>query len=192
MPGTERWIDLVDPDAAAISAAVTTQVAPIDLELLLRAARSDRPSRPRFAPHGDYVFGILIMPTVDADGDVAFHEIDVIATLDRLVTVRKSLPSGAAADIADIVETANRDDLRTGEALYLLVDEVAERFLFVVDRFDDDIDHMEDNVGTWESERVRSRISSMRHEILEVRRVLTPTRDAARAVFDVLRREVQP
>jgi magnesium transporter len=64
------------------------------------------------------------------------------------------------------------------------VDEVAERFLFVVDRFDDDIDTLEDNVGTWSSEDVRRRISSIRHEILEVRRVLTPTRDAAHAVLD--------
>src|SRR5205823_14972639 len=31
---------------------------------------------------------------------------------------------------------------------------------------------------------IRERIASLRHEILEVRRVLTPTRDAARAVLD--------
>ncbi len=68
--------------------------------------------------------------------------------------------------------------------LYLLVDEIAERFLTVVDRFDDDIDQLEDNVGVWPSEEVRRRISSIRHEILEVRRVLTPSRDAARAVLD--------
>jgi magnesium transporter len=68
--------------------------------------------------------------------------------------------------------------------LYQLVDEIAERFLVVADRFDDDIDALEDNVGTWPSEDVRQRISTIRHEILEVRRVLTPSRDAARAVLD--------
>ena len=68
--------------------------------------------------------------------------------------------------------------------LYLLVDEIAERFLTVVDRFDDEIDELEDNVGAWPSQDVREHISQIRHEILEVRRVLTPSRDAARAVLD--------
>src|SRR5262249_37022351 len=87
-------------------------------------------------------------------------------------------------DISAIVATANRDALAAGMCLYELVDEVAERFLVVVDRFDDEIDELEDNVGTWASEDIRQRIATLRHEILEVRRVLTPTRDAARAVLD--------
>jgi magnesium transporter len=66
----------------------------------------------------------------------------------------------------------------------LLIDEIAERFLTVVDRFDDEIDELEDNIGAWPSQDVREHISHIRHEILEVRRVLAPSRDAARAVLD--------
>ena len=65
-----------------------------------------------------------------------------------------------------------------------MIDEIAERFLTVVDRFDDEIDELEDNVGEWPSQDVREHISRLRHEILDVRRVLTPSRDAARAVLD--------
>ena len=184
MPGTDRWIDLVDPDTAAVAAAVTTHLLPMDMERILRPAQIERQSRPRLRAHGDYVFGVLVLPTIADDGDVTCHEINVVATLDRLVTIRKTLPALETSDISEFVATANRNDLPAGECLYQLVDEIAERFLFVVDRFDDDIDTLEDNVGTWPSEDVRRRISSIRHEILEVRRVLTPTRDAARAVLD--------
>ncbi len=68
--------------------------------------------------------------------------------------------------------------------LYAIVDEIAERFLDVVDTFDDSIDELEDHVIEWPSSEVRKRISSLRHDILHVRRVLAPTRDAARAVLD--------
>ena len=68
--------------------------------------------------------------------------------------------------------------------LYALVDEIAEGFLDVVDRFDDAIDELEDRVAGWPAGRVRGQISSTRHDILHVRRVLAPARDAARAVLD--------
>ena len=185
MPGSERWIDLVDPDAAAIEAAVATDVLPLDVQRLLRPTRVDTQPRPRLAAHGNYVFGVLVLPTSDAgDGSVTCHEIDVVATLDRLVTVRKTPPSLVTCDISELVTTANRDDSPAGTCLYRLIDEIAERFLVVVDRFDDEIDELEDNVGTWTATDIRHRIASLRHEILEVRRVLTPTRDAARAVLD--------
>ena len=106
------------------------------------------------------------------------------AALDRLVTVRRTPPGETVCEIADLVATAHRDGFPPGMSLYLLVDEIAERFLTVIDRFDTDIDQLEDNVGTWPSQAVREKISLIRHEILEVRRVLTPSRDAARAVLD--------
>ena len=140
---------------------------------------------PRLEAHGDYVFGVLVLPTIDDDGDVTRHEIDVVVTLDRIVTVRKTPPGQTAVrprPISSRPRTATTR--RPGMSLYLLVDEIAERFLTVVDRFDDDIDELEDNVGEWPSQQVREHISHIRHEILEVRRVLTPSRDAARAVLD--------
>jgi magnesium transporter len=185
VPGTERWIDLVDPDAAAIEAAVTTKLHAADAQRLQLPARHDDEPRPRLEAHGDYVFGVLVLPTIDDTGDVTRHEIDVVATLDRLVTVRKTPPGqSTVCDVADLIAESLRDDVAPGMSLYLLVDEIAERFLDVVDRFDDGIDELEDNVGTWSSEDIRQRISSIRHEILEVRRVLAPSRDAARAVLD--------
>ena len=47
-----------------------------------------------------------------------------------------------------------------------------------------EIDELEDNVDEWSPQRVREKISHIRHEILEIRRALAPTRDAARNVLD--------
>jgi magnesium transporter len=71
-----------------------------------------------------------------------------------------------------------------GMCLYQLFDEVAERYLTLVDAFDDDIDELEDKVEEWPAGQLRSRISELRHDILHVRRTLAPTRDAARSVLD--------
>ena len=68
--------------------------------------------------------------------------------------------------------------------LHVVVDEIAERFLTMVDGFDDSIDELEDHVKEWPSTEIREKISTIRHDILHVRRVLAPTRDAARAVLD--------
>jgi len=64
------------------------------------------------------------------------------------------------------------------------MDEIAERFLDIVDGFDDAIDDLEDHVKDWPAVEVRNKIGATRHDILHVRRVLAPTRDAARAVLD--------
>ena len=185
MPGAERWIDLADPDAAAIDAALTSaRLHETVTSRLLAPARHDDEPRPRLEAHGDYVFGLLVVPTPAADGSVEAHEIDLVVTRDRMVTVRKTPPGAAPCDLSALVAGAERDDASPGMCLYLLVDEVAERFLAIVDRFDDQIDELEDNVGAWPAQQVRRSISTIRHEILEMRRVLTPSRDAARAVLD--------
>src|SRR6185295_9186048 len=115
-------------DAAAIEAAVTTDVLPMDVQRLLLPTQADTQPRPRLAAHGNYVFGVLVLPTSDTDdGSVTCHEIDVVATLDRLVTVRKTPPSLETCDISELVTTANRDDLPAGMCLYQLIDEIAER-----------------------------------------------------------------
>jgi magnesium transporter len=184
VPGHERWIDLTDPDPAAIEAAIPIALhSTVTARLRAPAGHDDEP-RPRLEAHGDYVFGVLVLPTIDDAGTVTRHEIDVVATLDRLVTVHKTPPGQVDCDLTDVIAAARLDDVAPGMGLYLLIDEIAERFLSVVDRFDDEIDELEDNVGEWPSQDVREHVSRIRHEILEIRRVLAPSRDAARAVLD--------
>jgi magnesium transporter len=178
----QQWIDLCDPDEQALRAVLPTEVHDTALDRILGPARTE--PRPRLEAQGDYVFGVLAFPAVRKTGEVVFQEVDVIATLDVLITVRKTPPGHTACEFDDARNTALRNGAPPGLCLHVVVDEIAERFLTMVDGFDESIDELEDHVNDWPATEIRERISSIRHDILHVRRVLAPTRDAARAVLD--------
>jgi magnesium transporter len=181
--GEERWTDLHDPDEATLVAALPPGLHVTVLDRLRRPASHGDEPRPRLQAHGTYVFGVLVVPAVTSDGVVG-QEINLVATPERLVTIHKTPQGAPACDVDDVRAAALRDDEPVGMCLYELFDEIAERFLSIIDDFDDKIDKLEDNASVWEAAVVRRQISDTRHDILRVRRVLTPTRDAARAVLD--------
>jgi magnesium transporter len=180
----DQWIDLCDPDEETLRAALPVDVHEVALARLLEPIGPDAEPRTRLEAHGNYVFGVLTVPTFTPDEQVVFQEVDVVATTDHIVTIRKTPPRHEPLDVRETLHAADRADESTGMSLYRLIDEIAERFLDMVDRFDDEIDELEDHVRDWPSTQVRDRISQLRHDILHVRRVLMPTRDAARAVLD--------
>jgi len=155
------------------------------LNRLLTPARHDDEPRPRLETHGHHVFGVLMVPDFEEGSDaVVLQEVDVLVTPQELITVRKTPPGARPFECDDVRAGALRGNESSGMCLYLLFDEIAERYLTVVDRLDDDIDNLEDRVEESEATVIRERISALRHDILNVRRILAPTRDAARAVLD--------
>ena len=182
MPAEQQWIDLCDPDEQSLRAVLPEGIHETAMTRILEAPKEE--PRPRLVAQGDYVFGVLAFPSVNADGQVVFQEVDLIANLDVLVTVRKTPVGHTACEFDDARNAALRVGSPPGLCLHVVVDEIAERFLTMVDGFDDSIDELEDHVKDWPSTEIRERISSIRHDILHVRRVLAPTRDAARAVLD--------
>jgi magnesium transporter len=179
----QQWIDLCDPDEETLRAVLPPNIHDVTRARIVRPATEEDEPRPRLEARVDYVFGVLAFPTISGHG-VVFQEVDLVATLDVLVTVRKTPPGHTACEFDDVRNAALRRGASPGMCLYTLVDEIAERFLDIIDTFDDAIDDLEDHVRDWPSGQVRAQISSLRHDILQVRRVLTPTRDAARAVLD--------
>jgi magnesium transporter len=182
VPDDQHWIDLCDPDEQTLRAALPTGIHETAMNRILDAARPE--PRPRLQSQGNYVFGVLALPAVRKDGTVVFQEVDLIATLDVLVTVRKTPEGHTACEFDDARNAALRNGSPPGLCLHAVVDEIAERFLTMVDGFDEQIDDLEDHVSDWPSAEIRERISTIRHDILHVRRVLAPTRDSARAVLD--------
>src|SRR5438552_17020082 len=97
-------------------------------------------------------------------------------THDQLVTVRKT-PEGRPPYDPSEARAACRDEEDVAMVVYHLVDDIAERYLDLVDALNDEIDELEDHVESWPSERIRTRISALRHDLLHIRRTLAPTRD---------------
>jgi magnesium transporter len=183
-----RWIDLHDPDRETLEKAAPEDLHPRALDQLLQPARHDDDPRPTLESHGDYIFGVFLVAVVDRDQDeVYYQEIDVVLTHAVVITVCKTPPQGhrPAFSWKDAREAYERGDIdSTAMVAYHLVDDVAERYLDLTDAFNEEIDELEDNVETWPPDRVRERLSELRHDLLHIRRTLSPTRDAVRRVVD--------
>src|SRR5439155_21613842 len=127
-----------------------------------------------------YVFGVFLVPICIREEDRVFYqEVDLVATRDRLVTVRKTPERGRPFDPTPAQESVRAaGDIHAGEMVYRLVDLIAEYFLDLIDALNDEIDELEDGIDQWTSQQVRTRISQLRHDLLHVRRPFAPTRDA--------------
>jgi magnesium transporter len=179
-----EWIDLVDPSEDELRSNLPTGVQETALKTLLaRATRDDEP-RPTLQGHGRYIFGVFLTAVAVREEDrVYYQEIDAVATSQRLVTVSKTPPGEQPFDPRPAKEACNPDD-SAGMMLYRLVDDIAERYLDLIDDLDGEIDELEEIVDTAPATQIRLRISELRHDLLHIRRTLAPTRDAIRRVVD--------
>ena len=179
-----QWIDLVDPKPAELRDALPEHVHATALAALLAPHEHNDEPRPRIESHGDYVLGILLLPVEVAGEDrLYYQEIDFVATMDTLVTVSKTPPGEQPFDPSPAKE-ACRSHEDIGMYVYHLIDEVAERYLDVIDAIDDEIDELEDMVAETSPREIGRRIRGMRHDMLRIRRTLSPTRDAVRKIVD--------
>jgi magnesium transporter len=179
------WTDLLDPGAEELREKAPLQLEESAIELLLAPPEHDDEPRPTLQGHGDYVFGIfLVAVAIPDEDDVFYQEIDLVITHDTLLTVRKTPPGNRPACDVAIVRQSIKPDDSTGIMAYRLVDEIAERYLDLVDDLDGEIDELEDKVEFEPAAFTRSRISSLRHDLLHIRRTLSPMRDAVRRVID--------
>ena len=91
----DTWIDLLDPTPEELSKAIPEPVHATVFEHLTESPPHDDEPRPRLEPHGDYIFGLFVVPIPIRDQDrIVLQEIDVVITKDRLVTVRKTPENG--------------------------------------------------------------------------------------------------
>jgi magnesium transporter len=179
-----EWVDLIDPSDEELNAKLPRTVQGSALELLLAPARAGDEPRPTLQAHGDYIFGIfLVAIAVPEEDRVFYQEIDVVLTHDMLLTVSKTPPGEHPYDPRTVRESCLPDE-KAGMMFYRLIDDVAEHYLDIVDTLDDEIDDLEDNVETAPASTTRNRLGELRHDLLHIRRTLSPTRDAIRRIVD--------
>ena len=180
-----NWIDLLDPTADELRARAPRELEEPAIERMLAPPQHEDEPRPTLVGHGDYVFGVFLVAVAVPDEDTVYYqEIDLVLTHETLLTVRKTPPEGRpACDVAAVQKAVKPDD-SAGMLAYRLVDEIAERYLDLVDALDEEIDELEDKVETQTSELTRARVSTLRHDLLHIRRTLSPMRDAVRRVID--------
>src|SRR3954467_14409249 len=95
MAAGHRWIDLLDPTREELVAKLPRELHERALEQILAPAQHRDDPRPKLESHGDYVFGVLLIPVVVKEEDVVYYqEADIVMTRDVIVTVRKSPGDG--------------------------------------------------------------------------------------------------
>jgi magnesium transporter len=185
MPVGDRWINLLDPTEQELARCLPPHVHGRALEQLLAPARHDDEPRPKLESHGDYVFGVFLVAVAVREEDLVYYqEVDVVMTRDVLVTVRKTPDDGRPPYDPSAAMEACREQDAIGMIVYHLVDDIAERYLDLIDDLNAEIDELEEHIEDWPAERIRSRLSALRHDVLGIRRTLAPTRDAVREVVD--------
>jgi len=179
-----EWIDLVAPSEEELRAKLPPSIRPRALEVLLAPHTHDDEPRPRIEAHGDYVLGILLVAVaVPAEDRVFYQEVDFVLTSDALISVSKSPPDEEPFDPKPAKEACKGHDPPAMFAFHL-VDEVAERYLDLIDDLIGEIDEIEDAIETTRPADARRRLSGLRHDFLQIRRTLTPTRDAVHKIVD--------
>ena len=203
------WTHLLDPEEHELRAVLPARIHHAVVERMLARPEAGHEPRPKLDSHGDHIVGVLLV-AVDIDGaeesartrpqhgsggdgdtdaadgndGVYFQEINVVLDEHHIITVSKTPPYGVPFDMTQVQRVCERTNAGTGMALFRIVDEVAEQYLDLVDAMNEEIDDLEDNVDNWRAAEIRERLSSLRHDVLHVRRTLAPTRDAARSVLD--------
>lgn len=176
-----EWIDLLDPTPEELEPVLPPRLHETDLAQLRASGAAGRPG---LSAHDDHLVGVLIVPVVDASSDDVFYqEVDVVLTAEQLLTIRKTTPGRPPYDPA-APRAATKPDDGPGRLFFRLVVHIADRYLDLVDAMEDEIGELEDGVDDWPSGRVRTRVHQIRQQILHVRRMLAPLRDAVRGVAD--------
>ncbi len=185
MDSAANWVDLLDPTPAELEAHLPASIHSKAVEQLLAPAQHDDDPRPKVEAHGDYIFGVFLVAVAAPEDDLVYYqEVDLVLTEAAAVTVRKTPSDGHDAYDPAAARAACGAGDPAGMVAYHLVDDIAERFLDLVDTLGDEIDELEDGVDGWGPEQIRRRISDLRHDMLHIRRTLAPTRDAVRQIVD--------
>jgi len=203
MTKPEVWTDLLDPTEEEIRRHAPVALLPGALEQLTRSATLSGDARPAFQSHDDYVFGVLLVAVAVATEDRVFYqEVNLVLTDKAILTVRKTPPGEAPFELDPVREVCStREAISPGMIAFHLVDNIAERYLDLLDTINEEIGELEDNVDTWPTGQAHKRLSELRGDLLQLRRTLAPTRDAVRGVVDgrvdlkrrrVFRREAFP
>jgi magnesium transporter len=173
------WVRVTDPtDEELDSVADAYDIHALEVE----DVRGD--VRPKVEEFDEHTF-VLVKAATLQRGDVAFAEelhvqqVGLFLGDDWLVTVE---PERIEA-LDDVWERVHREEPRLASrgadfTAYRCLDRVVDDYFSILDDIEDDIEVVEDEVVDAAGEDVLERINDLRRDLLSVRRLLWPTREA--------------
>ena len=183
-PQTLVWVDLVSATPEELAAmGEEFQLH----ELALASVATGVKQRPRVEEFEGQVLLIAYAAKPVAEGhSVDLHELDVIAGQNFLLTFHGGAPIDAAVVARRV--TAHPELARQGSGflLYVVLDELVDTFFPALDQIGERIEDLEEAVFEVTG-GVQSQIFSLRRDLIAIRRVAGPMRDA---MIVLLRRDM--
>lgn len=175
------WLDLTDPDEKEINElGEIFSFHPLALE----DARKRR-QRPKLDDFGDYMF-LVYYGAGKGDGErqVALEEVHAFLSGGYIVTLHE----GACAALAEARERMEAKSPRSEQfVIYRVLDGLTDTFFPVLDRLDERMEQLDGEIFDRPMPSQLEEITSLRRELVTLRRVVTPQRDLlARGVDDIL------
>ena len=183
-PRTLVWVDLVSATPEEL-AAMGEEFQLHPLALASCAARGKQ--RPRVEEYDGQVLLIAYASKPVGPGQpVDLHELDVIAGQNFLLTFHGGAPIDAAVVARRVTARPELAKQGAGFLLYVVLDEVVDTFFPTLDQIGERIEDLEEAVFEAVG-GVQSQIFSLRRDLIAVRRVAGPMRDA---MIVLLRRDL--
>jgi magnesium transporter len=176
------WLDLDQPgDDEASFLAETFKFHPLALEDLRNGGQ-----RPKLEDFGDYMFLVYYGAREDTgtEHEVQLQEVHAFLSGSYIVTSH-------AGPIAPLVEARKRLEAQPPRSeqfvVYRVLDALTDSFFPVLERLDEDLEHLDEAIFDQPSSSHLEQITQLRRQLVELRRVATPQRDLlARGTDDIL------
>jgi magnesium transporter len=170
------WLDLSSvADTAFIESLLLGQFVfhPLAVDDALNETHT-----PKLDDWGSYLY--LVLQDVDYEAEerqISLPELDVFLGERYLVTYH-NIPVAAVDKVWSLCQR-NSHWLERGpdHLLYRLIDEIVNNYMAALERLEDDVSQMENDLFTDPSPQLLERLSSYKRIILRIRRALTPQRE---------------
>jgi magnesium transporter len=174
------WLDLTDPreeDVAALGQAFSFH--PLALEDMVK-----RGQRPKLEDFDEYMFLVYYGAAEGKDGGIELEEVHAFLSGGYLVTSH-------ARPCAVLEEVRERFDAQAPSSeqfvIYRVLDGLTDSFFPILDRLDDRMEQLDGEIFVRPDPSQLQEITSLRRDLVALRRVVTPQRDLlARGVDDIL------
>ncbi|MGN6816871.1 MAG: magnesium/cobalt transporter CorA [Solirubrobacterales bacterium] len=173
------WLDLTDPgvpESNQLQEAFSFH--PLALEDMLK-----RGQRPKLEDFGDYMF-LVYYGAGSREGEARLEEVHAFLSGHYLVTSHRfDCPA-----LAEVRQRLTQQEPRSEQlVVYRVIDGLTDSFFPVLERVDDEIEALEGEIFDRTSPDQLQRITKLRRELVELRRVAAPQRDLlARGIDEIV------
>jgi magnesium transporter len=184
------WHDIRNPDSPELDAlAERYHLHPLHIEDCRH-----RRQRAKVEEAPGYIFVVLKPVELASDGGLVVTDLDIFLGADFLITViEEECPSFTKR--IDGIKQRN-DGQRPDQVFYRVIDGLVDTYLPILDSYSEQIDGIEDAVLEKPDPETLQRIFAIKRALIELRRVLSNTRDVAghlqRTETELIQRDLWP